>query len=620
MSQLSMMMLLSAGGLSQFACRNAPPPKAKEGNSAVTNAGASAEQCERTLVNLLDGLAPGRFGISSDRGDLVGLLNHWLEQCADSQAFSASPEDEALRAKLLSPDVHELTTRARFTDQDAAFFRNTMLVRDLVDAALLDERTDRERAVSLFYQVIETIDLRDPSAEGSILSPYETALFGWGTAADRAWLFGMMLRQLRLDAVVIRPRAADAGSVDSFLVGVIVPEEGVFLFDFQLGLPITSPAENDGLPLPRNPVTLTAAKQDDAVFRQYDLRGAVFPLNVEQLQDVEVRAIGESSTWSPRFGLVQAALSTPLELFDGLAAHSFREHGIIERLVIAGQDGLWNEEDVGIWDYPDNVYRNAQQISPQQQQQLQTQGLILEAPWSVTLEQQGEQVVPSFAPAKQNLHVARIRHLQGDYETALRVYLNARLAQQTVMDQPFELNNYASDWSAYWAALAQYDQDGFKAAADSTERYLRQPGFWNMAAKVLRAKALVQAPEPQLREAANLLARELTRSPQRAGNQWLVRRWRELAKAAAQAPLAEPGPDAEPTLEQPTTDEVPKQTPQDLPAAEKPADPRFQETTPGDLPPPPAEEPADPACSGPSDDPAAAESSNAIEADPSNQP
>ncbi len=602
-----MLVLLALLPLSS--CRKAPPPKADEGAAAATGSVATPEQCERTLDNLLDGLAPGRFGISSDRGVLVDTLNNWNAQCADPDEFSSTEEDAALRAKLLPEDVYALTAHVRFTDQDAGYFRNVMLVRDMVDATLLDERADLQRAVSLFYKVVRTIDLRHPETRPPIFGPYETALFGKGTAADRAWLFGMMLRQLRLDAVVIRPRSADAGESRSFLVGVIVPVEGVYLFDLQLGLPITAPSEADGLPLPRNPITLAEARENDAVFRQYDMRGMTFPVKAGQLADVAVLAIGENSTWAPRFGSLQAALTAPLEAYDGLLTHTFREHGLFERLVIAGSEGLWDEQAVGIWDYPDSVYRDAPQMTKDEQQQLLLQARVLTGPISVRPEERDGKVVPVFSQPKQNLRQARVRHLQGDYKPALGVYLKTRLAAKRVLDKSIPENIIGSDWCAYWAALAQYDQEDFDVAAETAEQYLKTPGEWIAAAIGLRAKAL--AYEGQFRAAANTLVKEPIQSPQRAGDQWLVRHWRKLAKAASQArqaesvaeknpqpptdepaakPTTEPPPTSKPQTDKPQSGEPqtaeeqppdpearPKQSPDDLPPGEARPDPRFED-------------------------------------------
>ncbi|MBX3437072.1 MAG: hypothetical protein KF861_06250 [Planctomycetaceae bacterium] len=578
--------------LSSWSCRGksseeAADPTVTEADDAVTS-----EQCVRTLENIKDGLSPERFGVSSDPGVLVDTLNSWFAQCANAETFSVSEDDAALRAKLLPESVYAQTIRERFTDHDANYVRNILLIRDMMQATLQNERTDVERAVSLFYKIVHSIDLRDLGPIPPSFGPYETATLGWGGAADRTWLYGLMLRQLRLDAVVIRPRAADGDAADAFLVGVIVPEDGVYLFDFKLGLPITSPSEDDNLPLPRNPMTLAAARQDDAVFRQYDIRGNKYPLTADQLSDVDVLAIGESSTWSPRLGALQAALTEPLELFDGLSSNTLREHGLIERLTSAGQDGLWTADHVGIWDYPETVFRNVSQRGPEVQQQLQLQEAILEGPVNITVEQRGDQLQPIVQKPKQNLRQARIRHLQGDYKPALDVYLRTRLAPAQVLDQPIPGNVYGADSASYWGALAQFDQSDFTVASESVEHYFRKPGPWAGAARILRAHSLAISEEPQLRDAADFLAREPLRSPQRLGNQWLVRRWRRMARE-----LEEPAPavdEESPATDAatPSADDVPKSTPEDLPVGEQPGDPRFEDAS--SETPTPADAPANP--------------------------
>ncbi len=84
--------------------------------------------------------------------------------------------------------------------------------------------------------------------------PWETLLFGRGTAAERAWVFILLLRQLDIDAAMLAIDAAPAKqglgtSVPSqkgeqplrpWCVGVLVEGE-VYLFDPLLGLPVPAP-------------------------------------------------------------------------------------------------------------------------------------------------------------------------------------------------------------------------------------------------------------------------------------------------------------------------------------------------------------------------------------------
>ena len=250
------------------------------------------------------------------------MLSTWLRQCGAAEDFEPSAEDEELRARLLSDETNEQIALDQFTDVDAGYVRNCLLLRQMIDSTLTDERTDIERAVALFYKVMQTVELvRD--VPGAIeLGPFQSMLYGRGTAQSRAWIYATMLRNLRIDVVVIRSRADENASDRSLMLGVIIPEDGVYLFDCQLGLPIASPQDDSESPFPSMPATLVEALENDAIFRQYDLRGIPYPVNAEKMSDVEILAIGTSSTWAPRFGKLQLALPVPVEVYDGLGTSS----------------------------------------------------------------------------------------------------------------------------------------------------------------------------------------------------------------------------------------------------------------------------------------------------------
>ena len=93
--------------------------------------------------------------------------------------------------------------------------------------------TDLERATRLFFYVTRNIVLRSEEDSTLPLAPFGVAMFGEGNARDRAWLFINLLRDLRIDAVVLQAKE----SPKNVLVGGLLGGE-VYLYDPELGLPV----------------------------------------------------------------------------------------------------------------------------------------------------------------------------------------------------------------------------------------------------------------------------------------------------------------------------------------------------------------------------------------------
>ena len=103
--------------------------------------------------------------------------------------------------------------------------------------------------MAAFDIVMRQISYLNRSESDPPLTVFEVLLLGRGNANERAWAFIEILRQLEIDAVVLQP--SDETSQTTPLVGAIVPDHGVCLFDPAMGLPIPA-ADDDGPPLPRS--------------------------------------------------------------------------------------------------------------------------------------------------------------------------------------------------------------------------------------------------------------------------------------------------------------------------------------------------------------------------------
>ncbi|MGH7128296.1 MAG: hypothetical protein ACREIV_06990, partial [Planctomycetaceae bacterium] len=445
---------------------------------------SDASECENLLNSALDALRPERLGISSEADSAFSLLNQWRHECLKEPA--ALPDDgRALLERHLSQEQLERVVRDEFAERDARHVRNAKLFDAIAEHAAPPGATDLERVVAAFDYVVRNVML-DDETNSLAMTPYEILLFGRGTAEDRAWVFAGVLRQMGLDAVILRP--ADPGSsrdVSSrsvaeaeepqqrtWLVGVLLDEE-VYLFDPRLGWPIPSPEDSGETATVTQPATLAEARAEDAVLRRLDLEGRAYPLTAEELQTVRVELIGHAPFWSPRMRSLQRQLSGEWNVlvYDGLH-DSDDGPGLFSRVVQQGE-GLWTAEDVSVWDWPARQIAAFEQLEESQSQrllvrreplkalipvyidsksmplpadhpllekidreQLQQQGVLMVAPQPhvrVVFQLQGDKVLvgeyqrQAVDAPKYTLLKTRTRQLLGEFDDATAEYLNIRL-------------------------------------------------------------------------------------------------------------------------------------------------------------------------------------------------
>jgi hypothetical protein len=581
----------------------APEPQGISGaNGDAGDEDVSQTQCERTLMSAMEGLRPDRLGVSSETRVMVDTLNNWFTQCVDQTAAIVDQEDQELREQLLTPDGFSHSRVARFQLRDAEHVRNSLLAANIVERVTADLRTDQQRALALFYYVVRTVDLLPEDSPDLRLTPYESLVLGIGTAADRGWTYALLMRQLRLDVVMIQPRGRPETTY--WLLGAVMPGEGVLLLDPRMGLPISpaSDVEPPPSPLPEQAATLREVRENEQLLRQYDRQDRKYPLTAEDLRTVDVYAIGTSSTFAPRLGRLQAAFPEAGELYDGLASNELREVGLLERLRTAGENGLWSHEQVHVWPYPQRFWLETTEQTDEQKQRLANMQAVLTGPRTieitVSIDEQDElQLGATTQTPQRSLLQARIEQLLGNFAAAQQAYLQIRLnrvdlaqvrtyfkaaqesiaeqienpqeAQQTylaiqqqVMQQingllqatpEMQLNALAGDMATYWAAQIHYEQQDYRLAAEDASAYVQRGGGNFIPAAIYLAKlALAQDERPQ--EAVALAARHSAQILPTLGDLNLTDRWRKLSEKPGDGGR----PSNEPGAEQPAADENPQ--------------------------------------------------------------
>jgi hypothetical protein len=516
-----------------YGCESRPPIVMTSGGG-----GNAADQCSVLLESGIDMVRPQSLGLvgpglslRNSPADAAETLSQWLRRPDCRTAAPAEPlsdEARALLTRLLGSEGATRLTAERLAPFDAAFLRDALLEFSAADALSRGANNDIERALRLFDYVTRTI-----SPEGAVsvdlpLTAYEAHLFGRGSAESRAWLFAGLLRQLRIDAVILQP-AGDAE--EAWWVGILL-DDGIYLFDPILGLPVPA-ADADALPPPSflpTPATWAQAVADPTLLVRYRREAGleVTDLAADQLAAVRVELIGPSTAWSTAMERLELSMAEDrgVLLYDPLHDTSAGS-GLVSRVVRAGGE-FWSEESITLWSYPDRVRAARAELSETQRQRLQQRLRPYLGP--VEFEVQGDQI--SIRPPTKRLWETRVVHMSGFPERAVGSYTLIRLdatSDQALPPGDQALNDASADEANYWASHAQYGAGQYAAAVTTIERYVADGGDRSDEALALRVLCL--AAQGRTAEAADAVAELPETTPGLARLRWLATRWSEPAEA-----------------------------------------------------------------------------------------
>jgi hypothetical protein len=517
------------------------------------------DRCDELINSSLDMLQPDRFGITSDSEAVVGVINQWSSKCAASieESDSVDPRVMALLNGLISPDEFNSSSKGRYNKRDVEHIRDCLLYKALVDSALKAAETDLDRTVDLFEFVIRNIALLPEGAQPLPLTPFEIMLFGRGTTEDRAWIFANLLRQLRIDAVILRPRrmpaALDAAKKNTngdalpqshWLVGTLL-NDAIYLFDMRLGLPIPSKHDDGKSVTVRTPASLSEVLQSDEGFRKLDIDPEnSYPLKSNDFKNLHVGLIGNGSFWFSKMKKLQMSMTgDSVLIYDGFEDGGTGD-GLFSRVVKQG-NGRWKRSDMSFWFYPEKALQKSAIVAGFQRQKLQELHRPFEAPIEVVAKtgtNQGDiddrtgQPLPAKASRRQLK--ARVEHMMGRFDKVIPRYqlLQLELPVHPDLRIPATIrfaHERAQEDAFFWTGLCQMEQGEFSAATETLGRYLRihgGRGAWTT--HVFYLLSLSFAESDKLAIAVQVLRAELERdsidSFERLRYQFLVNRWRAL--------------------------------------------------------------------------------------------
>lgn len=504
--------------------------------------GASAEaDLRRQLEATLDGLRPERLNVSADARGLVDDLNLWWAEFSQTASLPQAHEQAQTVAKWLGEQAGRRAAASRFDARDVAHVRNGLMYRSIAAAIAAGADRGAVRACDAFELVTRQVALQSMFADAAPIGSFEALLSGLGTPQDRIWVFAEILRQLGIDCVVLEPQEPGSGesaaqSAAQPLVGAIIPGEGVYLFDPGMGLPVCPVEDSEGV-LPGRAVTLQQAREDDAVFRQFDVpEGPRYPWSSERLSQIKVRFIVDSACGAPRMLALQSALPQQYAatLFDGPAIAA-GESSLEERVIAAGEGGNWEAAQVSVWDYPERqlqaFFAAGGEDSPEMQQRLAT----LNGPRILRKkigEGGREQIVEDVSPHP--LRVVRVEHLRGELLPALEGYGEIRSAPPQLTG-----NSEVREDAVYWVGVCQFELQRFDAAANTLKLSLRDypDGVWSAAARSLVAQC--EAERGNWTDAVERVG-SLDEPPAvLSRSAFLARRWQRRADGPAEPPPAQ---------------------------------------------------------------------------------
>jgi hypothetical protein len=532
--------------------KSAPKSKGTTGKAAVDNQDAE-DQCEAILTSIDDIFQIQRLGQTTAVSDGVSRLNDWRRACAPEAAATARQLPAEARQRLSEQQLASLS-EPKFLLRDGEHVRDCMLEKAISTYAIgSGQGTELEKVTAVFGHVIRAVGLVPGPLKDLPLTPYEVYLLGKGTALDRAWIFVNVLRQLKIDAVLLAPGPAAEDAVvgaQPFLVGVLLDGQ-VYLFDPLAGVPIPALARESSSSTSPSVSTLEQAASDPAVLQQLDAKGKPYPIGAADLARPGVLIVGNTSLWSQRMEALQAPFvgNRAMMISDPLADRE-DSAGAWTRVVRAGKK-RWEAADMRLWDYPETQANAHVKMTRDQQDSLEGLMRPFEAFKNAKFDprigrhiflDKDAQLDPAAGKFDPNVRVnvrltkgeqmhSRLAQLAGEFTDAVKSYTNVRGRCLEVLryDPPTPIRSIhtrAIDDAYYWTALCQFEQGQFQPAADNLEKYRRraEPGNWMRESLYLRALSL--AATGDLAAAIKELEAVEPDDPEYTGYRLLIRQWR----------------------------------------------------------------------------------------------
>ncbi len=510
--------------------------------------------------------------------EMVGQIQQWVRSQQPPADWKLDPMTATLPKPLRElPQVKNLD-KMEFTPFDGFALQEAAWLHDVSLSARGDVVDDLDRARNLFDWTVRNIQLEPDRLDRIPQLPWETLLFGRGTAAERAWVFILLLRQLDIDAAILaldqprgpglgtsvpsakpgpkpdskagsKPGAASSSSnkrlktaLHPWCVGVLIEGE-VYLFDPLLGLPIPGP---DGVTLDETgqlairPATLAQVADDAKPLRRLDLDPS-HPYRVKAVDPKRVVALLEASPpyLSRAMRAIESPLVGPRKMVLTTSPTAQAEHWKAAHVA-----------DVRLWLLPFEVLERRSQLDWRASAAWLTDVLPLywvyherlaggaktsmdPLEYDESRQAKPSQVVIHAAP----LHKGRVFYFKGKYgeDGAAGCYLTARPSHESLFrssDSDFEkqVKLWAKQDASYWLGLMAFQRGRYRSAIDylqtkTIEAYPNGP--WSSGARYNLARAYEASGQPDM---AMFLYNSNTNSPGYPGDLLRAKWLKELGE------------------------------------------------------------------------------------------
>ncbi len=545
-------------------CPPAKPPRPATNSTTVTpKSKASSSLCVESFNRIVGIVQPDRLGIDGDPKNAIVLLNEWLLTCAPKTkiALDQAPlKDQFLQDEFWADAINRLD-QSQYDLKDVRHMRDAYLFRRIGSKLALQSETDLKRINGFFDYVCTNISLDPNLMQTTPHTAYESLLWGWGSPADRAWVFLAILQQMKIEGLICQFPDLTIKAYDHPYLLIAVPlENNIYLFDPFLGLPLPHGLDSTDPQSDWKQATWADFSNTQQFWKQYQSRSLKHPLETPQAENRQFLAFGTSSAWSQRMYEFESLLrgEQVCTLFSPILDVPGQTTLIAEGIQARLKKNLSSTPlpDLnGIWTYPESMINRFDNPTPEQQANIDvrmkpffTESIIVRESTSQNTDTQGDvhkDLSYTYSQSRQLKYFqARLAQLQQDNNESISSFVKISLKKP---DSKSELENYlqfimAQD-AGYWLGLCQYENEEYEVAANSLKRYLDKygaQGRWFQSALINYAQSL--AATGNYDDAIKFAGNATANSPQLMQISYLVNFWKQKAGQleAPTQPLADP--------------------------------------------------------------------------------
>jgi len=451
-------------------------------------------------------------------------LNQWMRLTQPKVKWTADPLVATIDPELAKDDrLAPLITPQALADNvvqphEGRLLQEAVWLRDIGRWSQGDSFDDVARATSLFDWIVRNVQL-DADANARPYRPWETLVYGHGTAEQRAWVFALMARQLGLDVVVLE--VPGDGDKSQFWLPALLTDGKLYLFDTRLGLPVPGKGGH-------GVATLADLQADPALLRKLDLEDANYSVTEEQLMHVAAAVVADPFDLSRRAAVIESKLSG-----DDRLAITVTPSAIAEKL-----EGVAGVTTVRLWDFPFRTIRDQLRVPIEVRRELAME--FEPFAWRPTLWKARTLHFQGHEKGDIDSPTADPDEVVNDHREATIIYTSPevrppdRLLKGLGSEPKIKVYSAAKDAASQWVGLLLFDEGQFDSAADwFSDPRLRSDEAGPWAAGSHYNFARTREAQGKTDEAIRLYEADI--SPQRHGNRLRARALKKMPATATPA-------------------------------------------------------------------------------------